>query len=406
MKRLGIAALAATLSIACAFAHAQSQGSLGGSKLSGGMLGKVTLTSAEVLKNTTLTSGSTKVELKRGDRIEGLTLAKADLSSGTASGGKWQSSGAVSVDPARKTATVDSISGTALRGAILIGATVDSGTQKFKVRGEEVSGDFGGQTVDLNQVAADGIDVQKAVVEMTAIGLGSKPAATTTISDVSLEGDTFILKSNLPGFARPGDKLPGSLTAMKDACFYVSSERADPDDPAQKRRITTGSFKKGWGPNGRFHPPYTTCPENIGDVVPDEIYEIQHDTLFYADRWRYGLTGGVLVAPFKFYLSTHNFSAGASVGPYVGYRFRDDPTSQSVLAFSLGLTSATVKTNNPDGTSTTTEKNGVSTALALIFEFKRNFSTGVMIGWDFFSKSDDIPNAGKPWLSISLGAKL
>ncbi len=141
-------------------------------------------------------------------------------------------------------------------------------------------------------------------------------------------------------------------------------------------------------------------------IDPKESYDVLKETLLSADRLRYGLTGGILVAPFKFYGSSHNFSAGATVGPYVGYRFRDEPGSQSVLAFAVGATSATVKTNNADGTTTSTERNGISAAFAYLLEYKDTYSLGALVGWDFFSKADQIPNSGKLWLGISLGAKI
>jgi hypothetical protein len=390
-------------------AYAQSEGNLpGNTQVTGGTLATVKLKSANVLRKVTLTSSSgSNVDVNPADKIEGLTVASATVASGNASSGKWKASTA-SVDMQSKRATVDSLSGTTLSATALTGVTLPASSQTFKVAGKDVTGDFSKTPgLDLINVQAENVDVQKPTVEAAAVSLdtGKGPAATTS-PDAGLRGDYFILRSNVHGFAVSGQALPGQAVAPAGSCFYVSKEadRTDPADSTKKQHVASGTFRTGRFPNGLF-PPYG-CPTSIKSINANESYDVLRETLNDADRLRYGLTGGILVAPFKFYSHTHNFNAGATVGPYIGYRVRDEPGSQSVFAFAVGATSATVKTNNADGTTTSSDHNGLSAAFAYLLEFKDVYSLGAVVGWDFFSKADQIPNSGKLWLGISLGTKI
>jgi hypothetical protein len=399
------AALCAPLAFAFASTvQAQSEGTVpAGAHVVGGTIATTTIKSANVLKKVTLkdTKGAT-VDINPGDKIEGLVIAGATVGSAVTAGGKWKSTSSVDM---RTRAAVDTISGTQLSSGALTGVKLPASAQTFKVAGKDIpSADYSSTPAfDLINVQTDQADVQKATVDPSTVTLGA-----STITEAGLKGDYIILRSKLKGFAPQGGTLPGTLTGGNDTCFYVSqeAERTDPANSSQKQKVATGNFKTGLFPNGIF-PPWTSCPTDLGGEVQANVpYDILRDTLMESDRYRYGLTGGVLVAPFKWYWNSHNLSAGAQVGPYIGYRFRDDAASQSVLAFSIGLTSATVKTTNADGTTTSSERNGLSLAFAYLLEFKQQFSAGAMAGKDFFSKADDIPNSGKLWIGVSLGAKL
>jgi len=236
-----------------------------------------------------------------------------------------------------------------------------------------------------------------------------KPAATQD-AGVTTVGDYFKFNANVERFSASAGEPKGEVTAPKGSCFRVSQELEDPTD--RTRRIARGTFITGWAPNV-FLPPFGCLDEESlrkgppTGIDPALSYDVPKQMIVEErDRYRYGWTYGALVTPFKFFTKDREFSAGASVGPYLGYRLRDRQGSSSVVALAIGVASAEVKTNNPDGTSSTSNSTGMTVALAYILDIKGTFNVGAVAGTDYYSKSQNIDNSGKLWLGLSFGYKL
>jgi hypothetical protein len=406
-------------------AHAQTPTvALGTTSVAGGTLGTTTVTggsissaavmaSASALKTVTLkTKDGKTIDIKSGDKIENLQIDSATVASGAVSGGKWPSTTSATLDLQRGTITLNALNGTALKGVTLTDAKVSAGAQSWKLNGKEVSADLGGTSLDLLNVNADSVNLSNTEIPVSALQLPqAKPTSTTEAADISLVGDYFVFNTKVEGFGPSQNNAAGNLTAPKGACFRVSQEleRKDPADPTKTVRIARGSFATGFFPHYLL-PPWWCASDNdlrSSSIESDTSYDVLRQTILDdRDRGRFGWTYGVLVAPFKFYYSSRNFSAGATVGPYLGYRFHDRQGSSSVIALAIGATSATVKTNNPDGTTTSSDRTGLSMAFSYLLDIKRDFNMGFLAGKDFFSKADAIPNSGKLWLGVSFGRKI
>lgn len=229
--------------------------------------------------------------------------------------------------------------------------------------------------------------------------------STTEDADINLMGDTFKFNAKVERFT-PSDSAAGAtpVTAPRGSCFRISQEleKKDPADATKTIKFVRGTFRTGW--RGLY-----SCSDRseLVGVDPDLSYDVPRQTILEdRDTTRFGWTYGILVAPFKYYWSEQSFSTGAAVGPYLGYRLYDRPGNSTVLAGAVGASTATVKTENADGTTTSSQKNGLTFALAYLFNIKRDFNVGFIGGWDVFSKSDDVPTSGKLWLSLSFGRKI
>jgi hypothetical protein len=225
----------------------------------------------------------------------------------------------------------------------------------------------------------------------------TKPAATEA-ANVSTVGDYFKFNVEVKGF-KPSDATGGEVTAPQGSCFRVSNEFPDPSGkPMLRGRFESGNFPRGiWPPYGCSDLSFNTSLSY--DVSKQLVLEER-------DRNRYGWTYGLLVAPVKYYVKPHEFSAGASVGPYLGYRFHDRQGSSDVFAVSVGASTATVTTNNADGSSSSTNTTGLTVAAAYIVDIKGMFNVGLLAGTDIYSKSQNVPTSNKLWLGLSFGYKL
>jgi len=230
----------------------------------------------------------------------------------------------------------------------------------------------------------------------------------TEAANVTTVGDFFKFNVDVGRF-RPSEGEPEEeVTAPRGSCFRVSQEldREDPEDESKTQRIARGRFETGWFPHVLL-PPYHCKDEKELAFNAALSYDVPKQMILEdRDRSRYGYTYGVLVAPFKFYAKQQEFSAAAFVGPYLGYRMHDRQGSSSVVALSIAVATASVKVNNPDGTTTDSSATGYSAAAAYILEIKKAFNLGLMAGADFFSKSQNIENSNKLWLGVSFGYKM
>lgn len=228
----------------------------------------------------------------------------------------------------------------------------------------------------------------------------TKPAGTEAAS-VSTVGDWFKFNVEVKGF-KPTDGGE-AVTAPQGSCFRVSNEFADSTGNAMLRgRFETGTFAHG------IWPPYSCADVKPGTdsrgINPAVSYDVaRRNVLEDYDRDRFGWTYGVLVAPVKYYVKPREFSAGASVGPYLGYRVYERNGASNVIAVAIGAATATVKTVDASGNSSSSNTTGLSAAVAYLANIKETFNIGVLAGTDLFSKSQNIETSNKLWLGISFG---
>jgi hypothetical protein len=361
--------------------------------------------------------------------IESGTLADATLKGGKASGGR--------------------LVGKQCQGATLTSATLTGGTvsgAKIKIAGSDVVVNL---TADATDVTLDDVTIDNPVA---ALESSKEATITTEASNVPLAGDWFKLKADIVDVhvGEHDKRDSGARTTLripKNTCFRVTTELEETTGDV-KRKFARGTFYAGSGfglllppfgceskiGNGRSGPRTNediekaaalvatrcatatrntdarACDEARTDLLSpldlDRSYDIPSELLISeSDRYRYGWTWGVMVAPFKYYRGTREFSSGAQIGPYIGYRLYDRPGFSLVLAGSIGATSAKVTTVVGDQKTEET-RNGFSTAVGLLTEFKNSFTAGFLWGRDMFSSSDAVPVNGKHWISISIGYKL
>jgi hypothetical protein len=226
----------------------------------------------------------------------------------------------------------------------------------------------------------------------------TRPAATEAAS-VSTVGDYFRFNVEVKGFTASDSGT--AVSAPQGSCFRVSKEFPDPKDAS--KQMLRGRFETGYFPRGIW-PPYKCADLKLDTTLSYDVPK--RSVLEDYDRDRFGWTFGLLVAPVKYYVKPHEFSAGASVGPYLGYRFHDRQGSSNVLALSIGAATATVTTNNADGSTSSTNTTGLTLAAAYLVDIKGAFNIGVLAGTDIFSKSQNIATSNKLWLGLSFGYKL
>jgi hypothetical protein len=235
-----------------------------------------------------------------------------------------------------------------------------------------------------------------------------RPAAAEQ-AGITTVGDYFKFNTRVEGFRLSSEKKPEEIPAPKGSCFRVSQELDDPDNAGQK--LARGIFVTGYLPR-LLLPPYRCLTEDElqksdPKIDPALSYDVARRMILEdRDRNRFGWTYGALVVPFKFYTGEREFSAGATVGPYLGYRLYDRQGSSSVLALGIGLATVDVTTNNPDGTASSSNTTGMSAALAYLLEIKGVFRVGAVAGADYFSRSQNIATSGKLWLGLSFGYQL
>ena len=233
----------------------------------------------------------------------------------------------------------------------------------------------------------------------------TKPAGSEAAS-ISTVGDWFKFNTRVTGFKESGNPGAAAMTAAPSSCFRISGEFLDPNDPA--KQILRGTFEVGHAPHAGVWPPYgCKDPKVEGSnqkIDPDVSYDVSKDLIMNGvDRTRYGWTYGILVAPIKYYVKPREFSAGASVGPYLGYRVYERNGASNVIAVSVGAATATVKTVDASGNSSSSNTTGLSVAVAYLANIKDTFNIGVLAGTDLFSKSQNIETSNKLWLGISFG---
>ncbi len=145
--------------------------------------------------------------------------------------------------------------------------------------------------------------------------------------------------------------------------------------------------------------PAGTEAESLGNVA----YTVGKSDFENSGFTRRGATYGALVVPFKYQLKGEKqFTGGASVGGYAGYKFESlnnlGITATPILF--MGASSVSVKGDTADST-----KNlmGFTYGFGLVGTFQNSFQSGLVIGWDRVGKSDGYKYNGKPWIALQIG---
>jgi len=346
------------------------------------------------------------LDLKKGDKLVGLEIKGGNIVAATAAGGQLTSSVSLTLDANTGTVAAQTLTGTTLKGARLGDAVVSTtGQQKFKVNDSDITGTFTSEVaIQVTDANLENVTVDAPVVPQSLVVAKEAVPGATEAANITTVGDYFKFRVNVEHFTPSDTGRSGEVTAPRGSCFRVSQEfdRKDPTDPFKTQRMARGSFATGWAgfPWGCLDDKDIPFDAALSYDVPRSLI------LEERDRNRFGWTYGALVAPFKYYTKLREFSAGASVGPYLGYRVHDRQGSNSVVAVSIGLATATIKTDNADGTTSSSNTTGVTGALAYLLEIKGTFNMGVIAGADYFSKSQNVPTSAKLWLGLSFGYKL
>jgi hypothetical protein len=138
----------------------------------------------------------------------------------------------------------------------------------------------------------------------------------------------------------------------------------------------------------------------LGDVV-----QIDPQAITITPPDRFGLTYGALLVPFKYHLKgDKDFSGGASLGGYLGYRQSRSGTLGLAAQYVVFLGAANVAVpQTVNGQTTTQNMTGVSYGFAILGTVKDAFHLGLVLGWDKVNASANYQGNNKPWFAISVG---
>jgi len=150
----------------------------------------------------------------------------------------------------------------------------------------------------------------------------------------------------------------------------------------------------------------------FGDVIDCEQKTSIENRLVFVNKEqlknyapsRYGLSYGALMVPYKYhYNGSKDFSGGATVAPYLGYRFDKNILGVEIkpIVFA-GMTKVDV-TQNIDGEPTSQSLAGFSYGFGLLGEVKDVFQLGIVIGRDKINESAEYSDNGKTWVSLAIG---
>jgi hypothetical protein len=256
-------------------------------------------------------------------------------------------------------------------------------------------------------------------------------ALTTSVTAVSASDTSTATTTDGPPKCFPADSL-----------FQVSNVVAASTTPADSSAKTTasntqlvsGSFssKSGWSTfhfrhrnalnfprdaPGGVAPPDTPklCGSGVELASYDQTYDFTADQLRKQDFVRLGFTWGVLVIPYKFYLTDRSIKSNSSTVAFAGYEgWFPGASVSAVVALGPGLTTSstsTTSTGTPSTTpSTSTNKSTTfvtytaATGLIAAFGDSKTVKAGLLIGWDFQGKGSGFQYEGKTWLALSIGA--
>lgn len=363
-----------------------------------GQLGSVKLLTGTLTKPLKDKSGA-KTLAEAGKVVELADVSDGVVESALVSG-KVPTGG--TFDAATGLATISNVSGVSLTKAKVVDVKFKAAT--LKETGNVL--DVGTDGLSLTDASASGVTLKTMTLAPADFKQADLKPGANEANQLPLAGDYFKFLVRVHGFRRSDAPDGEPVTAARDACFRVSQD-IEPKD-GNGPRIARGTFvTKNSSTFGEFMLPPYSCEDPGDGIKDDQSYDVATATLVSdRDRLRYGWTYGLLVAPFKFYRKEREFSAGATVGPYLGYRIRDRPGSTQTFAVAVGPTAASVTTES-NGTTDTHMTTGLTVAVAYIGTIKGTFNYALVVGRDYFSKSEAVdPVRRHTWLGLAFGFDL
>ncbi|HEY0893324.1 MAG TPA: hypothetical protein VGE32_09730 [Cellvibrio sp.] len=225
-----------------------------------------------------------------------------------------------------------------------------------------------------------------------------KDAETDASEKVAVSSDKNIYKGDRLSFhvdlkAKAVNTLDGKLL-VDDVCVPAGTTLRVISD------FTDGSVIAL--PNNKFGD-VTDCINKNTSIEnnPILVTKMQINT-FYPNR--YGFTFGALMVPYKYHYSgSKDFSGGATLSPYFGYRFDKNILGVEIKPILFaGMTKVDV-TQNVNGESTTQSLAGFSYGGGFLGEIKDSFQVGVVVGKDRVNDSSSYSDNGKTWVSLAIG---
>ena len=137
----------------------------------------------------------------------------------------------------------------------------------------------------------------------------------------------------------------------------------------------------------------------------DDLVVVDQDTISTTHPDRFGLTFGTLMVPYKFHLAgDHNFSGGATLGGYIGFRQEKSGWWGLGLQYIAFVGAAAVEVpQTVDGQTKSLSVNGLSYGIGILGTVKDSFHMGFVVGADRVGADAKYARNGKPWLALSLG---
>jgi hypothetical protein len=134
---------------------------------------------------------------------------------------------------------------------------------------------------------------------------------------------------------------------------------------------------------------------------------ISVEELVESGALRSGWVYGMLVAPFKFYPSSGEITASATIGPYLGWRM-ERPVGTMTVVGSAGISSVSAAAKDENNIAKTVPLTAWSAATGLIFEVSKGkspFRVGLLVGKDWVDRKSAVKyeNNGHTWLALQLG---
>ncbi len=130
---------------------------------------------------------------------------------------------------------------------------------------------------------------------------------------------------------------------------------------------------------------------------------IDKSSIIERDASRFGWKYGALIAPYKYYKSSHTVKGSTTIAPYAGWKF-DSNSSGFEIAPILFSGPAMIEATDSNGN--TSSLFGISIGVGLLFELNDEFNIGALYGYDVVNKSEDFADNGRPWVSLSIGYNL
>ena len=141
----------------------------------------------------------------------------------------------------------------------------------------------------------------------------------------------------------------------------------------------------------------------IKSVIGKPLLVKQTDNTLYTPRSN-GLTYGMLIVPFKYYVNgSRDFKGAGTIGPYAGWKLQSSRLAAGLELVGFAGLSAVSAEKIVDGKPTSETLAAFGYGVAAIGRIRNNFQVGVVLGQDRVGKSSQYKDNGKWWLALSIG---